>query len=334
LWGVGSLLVPQYFEPHMASQPHQHSFLALDPHGFHRVAYSEWGNPRQHRVVICVHGLTRNCRDFDSLAAALAGHFRVVCMDVVGRGASDWLEHKEDYGFGQYLSDAASLLALVAHEKRAGPLAKLIRRPAPRRSPFIDWIGTSMGGLIGMMLAARSNSPIRRLVLNDVGPFISWQALARLKKLHRRTERFDDLREVQEYIRDVCAEFGPLSEEQWAHVTQHSVQPSEDGGYELAWDPAILNALRIKTPDRIAFGNEFLLGFDLWPIWYAVRCPTLVLRGSKSAVLSAATAKRMRKSGPRAKVIDIDGVGHAPWLMSEDQIKIVRDFLLSPDDPA
>jgi pimeloyl-ACP methyl ester carboxylesterase len=254
-------------------------------------------------------------------------------MDVVGRGASDWLEHKEDYGFGQYLSDAASLLALVAHEKRAGPLAKLIRRPAPQRSPFIDWVGTSMGGLVGMMLAARSNSPIRRLVLNDVGPFISWQALARLKKLHRRTERFGDLSEVQEYIRDVCAEFGPLSEEQWAHVAQHSVQPSEDGGYELAWDPAILNALRIKTPDRIAFGNEFLLGFDLWPIWYAVRCPTLVLRGSKSAVLSTATAKRMRKSGPRAKVIDIEGVGHAPWLMSEDQIKIVQDFLLLPGDP-
>ena len=268
-----------------------------------------------------------NCRDFDSLAAALAGHFRVVCMDVVGRGASDWLEHKEDYGFGLYLSDAASLLALVAHEKRAGPLAKLIRRPTPQRSPFIDWIGTSMGGLIGMMLAARSNSPIRHLVLNDVGPFISWQALGRLKKLHtRRSERFDDLKEVQDYIRDVCAEFGPLSEEQWAHVAQHSVQPSENGGYELAWDPAILNALRINTRDRMAFGSEFLLGFDLWPIWNAVRCPTLVLRGSKSAVLSAATAKRMRKSGPRAQVIDIEGVGHAPWLMSEDQIRIVRDL--------
>ena len=191
-----------------------------------------------------------------------------------------------------------------------------------------------MGGLIGMMLAARLNSPIRRLVLNDVGPFISWQALARLRKLHpRRTERFNDLNEVQEYIRDVCAEFGPLSDEQWAHVAQHSVQASEDGGYELAWDPAILSVLRIKTRDRIAFGNEFLLGFDLWPIWNAVRCPTLVLRGSRSTVLSAATAKRMRKSGPRAKVVEIEGVGHAPWLMSEDQIGIIRDFQLSPDDP-
>ena len=316
----------------MASRPHQHSFLALDPHGFHRVAYNEWGDRRQHRVVICVHGLTRNCRDFDNLAATLAGRFRVVCMDVAGRGASDWLEHKEDYGFGLYLSDAASLLALVAHEKQPGPLEKLIRRLAPKRSPFIDWIGTSMGGLIGMMLAARANSPIRRLVLNDVGPFISWQALARLKKLHtRRTDRFNNLDEVQEYMRNVCAEFGPLGDEQWAHVAQHSVQPAEDGGYELAWDPAILSALRINTPDNIAFGNEFLLGFDLWPIWNAVRCPTLVLRGSKSGVLSAATAKRMRKSGPRAQVVDIQGVGHAPWLMHKDQITIVRDFLLSTD---
>jgi pimeloyl-ACP methyl ester carboxylesterase len=189
-----------------------------------------------------------------------------------------------------------------------------------------------MGGLIGMMLAARANSPIHRLVLNDVGPFISWQALARLKKLHaRRTERFNDMNEVQNYLRDVCAEFGPLSEEQWAHVAQHSVRPSEDGGYELAWDPAIVSALRIKTRDRIAFGNEFLLGFDLWPIWNAVRCPTLVLRGSRSTVLSGATVKRMRRSGPRAKVIDIEGVGHAPWLMSEGQIRIVRDFLLSSE---
>ena len=328
-----SRLIPTYIHSPMASRPQQHSFLALDPHGFHRIAYTEWGGLRQHRVVVCVHGLTRNCRDFDILAAALARRFRVVCMDVVGRGASDWLEHKEDYGFALYLSDAASLLALVAHEKQAGPLAKLIRPSAPKRSPFIDWVGTSMGGLIGMMLAARTNSPIRRLVLNDVGPFISWQALARLKKLHiRRNARFNDLNEVQQYVRSVCAEFGPLRDEQWAHVAEHSVQPAENGGYELAWDPAIVSALRIKAgPDGVNFGNEFLLGFDLWPIWNAVRCPTLVLRGSKSTVLSAATAKRMRRSGPRARVVDISGVGHAPWLMSEDQITIIRDFLLSPD---
>ena len=315
----------------MARRPHQHSFLALDPHGFHRVAYNEWGSPRRDRVAVCVHGLTRNCRDFDFLAAALSHHFRVICVDVVGRGASDWLDHKEDYGFAQYLSDAASLLALVAHSKQAGRLAKLVRR-VQRRAPFIDWIGTSMGGLIGMMLAARANSPIRRLVLNDVGPFISWQALARLKKLHtKRPERFDDLDAVQQYLRVACAEFGPLSEDQWARVVRHSVQPSEDG-YELAWDPALANPARISArQDGIEFGNDLLLGVDLWPIWNAVRCPTLVLRGSHSAVLSSTTAKRMHKSGPRAEIVDIPGVGHAPWLMSEDQIAIIRDFLLKPD---
>jgi pimeloyl-ACP methyl ester carboxylesterase len=198
------------------------------------------------------------------------------------------------------------------------------------RAPFIDWIGTSMGGLIGMILAARANSPIRRLVLNDVGPFISWQALARLKKLHaKRPERFDDFDAVRQYLRVACAEFGPLSEDQWAHVVRHSVQPSKDG-YELAWDPAIANAARISARrDGIEFGNDLLLGVDLWPIWNAVRCPTLVLRGSHSAVLSSTTAKRMHKSGP---IVDIPGVGHAPWLMSEDQIAIIRDFLLKPNN--
>jgi pimeloyl-ACP methyl ester carboxylesterase len=168
----------------MPSDPRQNSFLALDPHGFHRVAYREWGDPRGHHVVICVHGLTRNSRDFDALAVDLASRSRVVCVDVVGRGASDWLEHKEDYGFPLYLSDAATLIALMAHTTHAGPLAKFIQRLATRgRAPFIDWVGTSMGGLIGMMLASKANSPIRRLVLNDVGPFISWQALAHLKSI-------------------------------------------------------------------------------------------------------------------------------------------------------
>jgi pimeloyl-ACP methyl ester carboxylesterase len=319
----------------MPSDPRQNSFLALDPHGFHRVVYREWGDPREHHVVICVHGLTRNSRDFDVLAVDLASRCRVVCVDVVGRGASDWLEHKEDYGFPLYLSDTATLIALIAHTTHAVPLAKFIQRLATRgRAPFVDWVGTSMGGLIGMMLASKANSPIRRLVLNDVGPFISWQALAHLKSIHTgRDVRFNDMSEAERHIRIACAEFGPLSDEQWAHVAQHSVEPIEDGGYALAWDPAIVSPLRIGArQDGIEFGSDFLLGFDLWPVWNAVNCPTLVLRGTESAVLSVATAERMRTSGPQARVVDIAGVGHAPWLMSEDQIGIVDDFLLSPDD--
>src|SRR5882762_7722624 len=164
----------------MSTEPRFNHFLALGPHGFHRVAYTEWGNPHGLHLVVCVHGLTRNSRDFDELAASLADRgCRVACMDVVGRGESDWLEHKQDYGFSQYLSDAAALLArLTAPPKRVSLLRRL---QGASEGPRIDWVGTSMGGLIGMMLAARRDSPIRRLVLNDVGPMVPWNALVRLK---------------------------------------------------------------------------------------------------------------------------------------------------------
>src|SRR2546422_7086058 len=158
----------------MSTEPRLNHFLALGPHGFHRVAYTEWGNADGLHLVVCVHGLTRNSRDFDELAASLADRgCRVACMDVVGRGESDWLEHKQDYGFSQYLSDAAALLArLTAPPKRISLLRRL---QGASEGPRIDWVGTSMGGLIGMMLAARRDSPIRRLVLNDVGPMVPWK---------------------------------------------------------------------------------------------------------------------------------------------------------------
>src|SRR5258706_4491254 len=144
----------------------QRSFLSLSVGGFHRIAYLDWGNPSSAHVTVCVHGLSRNCRDFDYLARELAAHCRIVCMDVVGRGDSEWLADKSAYSFSTYLTDAAALIAHISAP------------PAPKR---IDWIGTSMGGLIGMLLSAKRGSPIRRLVLNDVGPFIPWSALYRLK---------------------------------------------------------------------------------------------------------------------------------------------------------
>jgi pimeloyl-ACP methyl ester carboxylesterase len=318
----------------MLLEPHRNSFLALDPHGFHRVAIYEWGDPRQHHVVVCVHGLTRNGRDFDILATHLAQHCRVVSMDVVGRGASEWLVHKGDYGFPLYLADAATLIALVSQPIKPGPSASFIRRLTGKGgAPFIDWVGTSMGGLIGMVLASRTNSPIRRLVLNDVGPFISWQALANLKGRRAAGDApFSDIAEVERHIRQECADFGPLTDEQWTHVAEHSVERLDDGRYAPAWDPAVIKPrVAAGQPEVIEFGSDFLLGVDLWPVWNAVRCPTLVLRGAESGVLSAATADRMRNSGPPTRIVEFAGIGHAPWLMGNDQTDVICDFLFAPD---
>ena len=317
----------------MSAEPRLNHFLALGPHGFHRVAYTEWGNPEGRHLVVCVHGLTRNSRDFDELAESLAARgCRVVCMDVVGRGDSDWLEHKQDYGFSQYLSDAAALLArLTAPPQRVSLLRRLQGASEGSR---IDWVGTSMGGLIGMMLAARSNSPIRRLVLNDVGPMVPWNALARLKLASMGAgTRFANLDEVERHLRETCASFGPLADEQWRRLAVHGSRRGKNGAYTLAHDPAIVNSLRRGGYAGVEFGNDFLLGIDLWPTWDAVECPTLVLRGAESDLLLESTVRRMRVGGPRVELVEFAGIGHAPWLMSEDQIGVVRDFILSAEPP-
>jgi len=317
----------------MPTEPRLNHFLALGPHGFHRVAYAEWGNPEGRHLVVCVHGLTRNSRDFDELAASLAaGGCRVVCMDVVGRGDSDWLAHKQDYGFSQYLSDAAALLArLTAPPQRVSLLRRLQGASEGSR---IDWIGTSMGGLIGMMLAARSNSPIRRLVLNDVGPMVPWNALARLKLASVGAgTRFANLDEVERHLRETCASFGPLTDEQWRRLAVHGSRRGENGVYALAHDPAIVNSMRRGGSAGVEFGNDFLFGIDLWPTWDAVECPTLVLRGAESELLLESTVRRMRERGPHVELVEFSGIGHAPWLMSEDQIAVVRDFILEAEPP-
>lgn len=308
------------------------SFLSLGPHGFHRVAYLEWGDPLNRHVVVCAHGLTRNSRDFDFLAAALEKECRVVCMDIVGRGTSDWLEKKEDYGFSIYQSDAAALLARVTAADGTRGFSALIRKLIRRDVDWkVDWIGTSMGGLIGMMLAAKPNSPIRRLVLNDVGPLVPWAALLRLKGHVGSPPGFSGLAEVETYIRRVCATFGPLTDEQWRHLAVHSSRRLEDGSYALAHDPSIGSTLRTTIDPAIPFGSDFLMGVDLWPVWDAVKCPTLVLRGEESDVLLSETVKQMRTRGPGAQVVEFPGVGHAPALMGEDQIRVIRDFLLAEE---
>ncbi len=317
----------------MAIRPRLQRFLGLGPVGFHRVAYVDWGDPANPHVVVCVHGLTRNSRDFDYLAARLARRCRVVCIDVVGRGASEWLANKADYGFAVYQSDAATLLARVLDNAGASALGRFLGRliggpPGGR----VDWVGTSMGGLIGMMLASKAGSPIGRLVLNDVGPLVPWPALLRLKGAHAGVgARFPDLAAVEQHLRQACASFGPLTDAQWRHVARHSAQAAPDGGgYVLAYDPGIVSGLRHGKHGDIEFGGDFLLGIDLWPVWEAIRCPTLVLRGAESDLLLESTAAQMSERGPRARVVTFPGVGHAPWLMADDQIQVVHDFLLAP----
>jgi pimeloyl-ACP methyl ester carboxylesterase len=277
------------------------SVLCLGSAGFHRVHYYDWGDPGNPRVLICVHGLTRTGRDFDYLAEALQGNYRVVCPDVVGRGRSDWLAAKADYSYAQYAADLTTLIARVTDG---------VERT-------IDWVGTSMGALIGIILASRTGSPIRKLVLNDAGMLVPKAALERLGRYVGRDLRFATFAELEAHVRQVSAPFGPLTDEQWRHLTIHAAKQHPDGSWGMGYDPAI------RTP----FEGE-IADVDLSPYWDAVRAGTLIVRGARSDVLLKETALAMTTRGPSAKLVEIDGVGHAPMLMSADQIDIVRTFLL------
>lgn len=277
----------------------EHSYSGLGPNGFHRLHYYEWGDANNPRVVMCVHGLTRNGRDFDALALALSDHYRVICPDVIGRGKSGWLSDKVHYGYAQYCADMNALIA------RSGARA-------------VDWVGTSMGGIIGMFMASHSGAPIERMVVNDVGPFIPKAALERIKQYVGNDVSFDSLDDAEKYIRCVSAGFGPLSDEQWRHLAETSVRPVDDGTFKLIYDPSLAHAFSGPIND-----------VDMWNIWDKVSCPTLLIRGGNSDLLLTETAEEMTRRGPRAQMIEFEGIGHAPMLMSDDQIEAVRDFLLA-----
>ena len=279
----------------------QRTVQCLGPHGLHRMAYTEWGDAANPRVLICVHGLTRNGRDFDFLAQALSDRYRVVCPDVVGRGASDRLKVADDYHLPLYAGDMVTLIARLDVEQ-------------------VHWVGTSMGGLIGMALAAQENTPITRLVLNDVGPLITASSIKRIGEYVGKAPTFASIEQAEAYIRFVAATFGALTDAQWRHLTVHAVRPAPGGGYEMAYDPAI------GEPFRKAMGDEDV---SLWPLYDAVRVPTLLLRGAQSDLLLHETALEMAQRGPQARLIEVPDVGHAPMLMDEFQIGAVRDFLLA-----
>lgn len=275
----------------------QQSLSCLGIHGFHRLNYYEWGDPANSKVAICVHGLTRNGRDFDDIARALSGEYRVLCPDVPGRGKSEWLTHKEDYAYPVYCAGMAALIA------RSG-------------AQTVDWIGTSMGGLIGMLLAAQPNSPIRKLVMNDVGPFIPKSSLERLSTYVGKPVSYDSFEAFEQYIRTVSATFGPLTDAQWHHLAESTARRNDDGKWITNYDPAIARAFTQPIADVV-----------LWPFWDQVSSPTLVLRGKDSDLLLSETAHDMTMRGPKAMLVEFAGIGHAPMLMAADQINVVREFL-------
>lgn len=277
-----------------------------EPREPHHIAYTDWGDPQNPKVVICVHGLTRNCRDFDYLARALQPDFRVICVDVVGRGQSDWLEHAQDYDhYPLYLSDA---LALVTH----------IQSQYPQKIT-LNWIGTSMGGLIGMVLAIQPNLPValNKLVMSDIGPLIPASALKRIANYVGKDPRFDNFEAFKAYMKAISVSFGPLTEEQWTHMAIYSAREYADGTYGFRYDPKIAFSFQVHE----------IADIDLWQQWDQLTVPTLVLRGIESDVLSAETAAQMQIRGPKAQIVELSGIGHSPMLMDDYQIKIVQDFI-------
>lgn len=300
--------------PAAASQQAQ----PLQPLAGHRMAYWEWnatGNPVHPHVVVCVHGLTRQGRDFDTLARALSTQARVICPDVVGRGQSDWLADPMGYQIPVY---AADMLALLAHLHQATPLQTL------------DWVGTSMGGLIGMVLCGMPDLPlpvpVRRLVLNDVGPVIEWQALQRIGQYLGQPLRFASEQQAADVLWSLSNSFGPHTPEQWLQLSRAMVRPLPDGSLALHYDPAMAEPFKAME-HAAASANEA----QLWQLYDHIRARTLLLRGAQSDLLSPATAGTMGERGPRAATVEFAGVGHAPTLMAADQVAVVQSFLWGAD---
>jgi pimeloyl-ACP methyl ester carboxylesterase len=297
------------------SEPQLHTVFCPDASGGHKMAYAQWGDATSSHVIVCVHGLSRQGRDFDVLAQALVqragGAVRVVCPDVVGRGRSEWLKDPGGYQVPLY---AADMLALLAQLHKEAPVATL------------DWVGTSMGGLIGMVVCGQPGlplpAPVRRLVLNDVGPVIQWQAVQRIGTYLGQTGRFDSVQQAADAMWAISAGFGPHTPAQWLALSRHMVRPLEDGALTLHYDPAIGVPFRQLTEASAAQGEALL-----WQLYDGIQARTLLLRGARSDLLSPQTAQQMAARGPGARVVEFEGVGHAPTLIAADQVEAVASFL-------
>ena len=280
----------------------------------HRVGYWEWNQTGQvdhPHVIVCVHGLTRQGRDFDVLAQALSHHARVICPDIAGRGQSDWLADPMAYGVPQYAFD---MLVLLTQVHAQYPIAQL------------DWVGTSMGGLIGMAVAGTPDLalpvPIRRLLLNDVGPRLEWSALQRIGTYVGESPRFASVEEGAAWLRVQSADFGPHTDAQWLALSEPMLRPGPEGGFVLHYDPKIAVPMQGMTQEQVVQGEALL-----WNLYDAITAQTLVLRGAKSDLLTAQTVQEMAQRGPKAHSVTLEGVGHAPTLVQPEQVALVKEFL-------
>jgi len=285
-----------------------------DAQGGHRMAWWQWGSPQARHVVLCVHGLTRQGRDFDTLARALVAQagdtLQVVCPDVAGRGQSDWLKDPQRYQIPFYAADMLVLLAQL-------------------QPTTLDWLGTSMGGLIGMVIAGQPEVPafakVRRLVLNDVGPAIEWQALQRIGQYLGKVAVFDSEQQAADALWAIASSFGPHTPAQWLALSRPQIKPLGDGTgrFTLRYDPALAQPFKAVTAESAAQGEA-----QLWQAYDAITAQTLLLRGAQSDLLSRATAYAMTQRGPKARLIEFAGVGHAPTFVAPDQVQAVVSFLL------
>jgi len=269
-----------------------------DRHCFHFMRYVEWGDPHNKHVLVCVHGLTRSGRDFDYVAEHLEDAYRVVAVDIVGRGRSDWLRDPADYNYPVYCADLTTLIAKLGVET-------------------VDWLGTSMGGILGMIMTSLPNTPIRKLVLNDVGLAIPKAALERIGQYVGKSPVFDDFAHLEAAVRAVSP-FGELTDEQWHHITVHIAKQDEKGRWTLRYDPGIAKNFHAAP----------LKDVDLRPFWNGVHGPVLVIRGEQSDLLTAETLDEMR-SRPHTETLVVPNCGHAPMLMDDFQAGAIRRFLLT-----
>ncbi|MGV0961416.1 MAG: alpha/beta fold hydrolase [Limnohabitans sp.] len=300
-------------------QPHLEFVSCPHPEGQHRMAYWRWGDPQARRWVVCVHGLTRQGRDFDRLARTLLARstepLQVICPDVVGRGRSEWLSEPMGYQIPQYAADMLALLAQV-------------RAQCDADLTSLDWVGTSMGGLIGMVLAGQPGlplpSPIRRLVLNDVGPAISWASVERMQQYVGRYGQYANLQEAAAAMWALSQGFGPVPADVWLDMSSHMIRPSPDGGVTLHYDPAIGTPVRAMTAEAAQAGEA-----ALWALYDQIQAKILLIRGADSDLLTPQTAVAMTERGPHAHLETWPGFGHAPTLTGEAQIDVVANFLLA-----